>query len=695
MIKNKDLSELINKQSIITNGIGGYASSTICGTNTRKYHGLLVAPLTPPARRHLILSKVDESITINDKTYNLYTNMCENYISDGYKHLVDFKKQYVPTFTFDVNGIEIEKTICMKYRENTVCILYKIKNKKDIITLNLAPIVNFRDFHCVNTNHNFNIRQNINNTKAKVIVDRISEHPIYMKCSDGVYTEHFNDNFYNMYYIEEEKRGFQPKENHAVTGVYKIEIQPNEEKEITFVCSLDENIDEVDAKKVINAEIKRLDKIISNTDLIYNKEEKLTNQKNVENRSGEHCSTDTPRQQAEKNEFIKDLIIATDNFVVFRPSFMLHTLIAGYHWFLDWGRDALISFEGLLLKTKRFDIAKEVLMTFVKNIKYGLVPNGYSGFDNRPLYNSVDSSLLLFEQIQKYINYTGDYEYIKDNLYDTLVQIIECYQNGIDVDNNNIYVDKDYLLVSGTEKTQNTWMDAKYGDFAVTPRNGKAVEINAMWYNALKILEDLSKKFEKLENAKKYAKIAKLMKTSFNEKFYNKKKKCLYDVLGDSKIRPNQLFALSLTYPVIDVTSDIAKETMDTVRKKLLNKYGLKTLAKGEDGYVDEYSGNSYKRDTSYHQGITWVWLLGLYYDAYRNIIKNTKTKTEKEKFQIELDKFIETTYKTFKSDLYNQGMIGSISELYDSKSPQLPKGTMAQAWSVAEVLRIILMNNE
>ena len=694
MIKNKDLSELINKEWIITNGIGGYASSTICGTNTRKYHGLLVAPLTPPARRHLILSKVDESITINDKTYNLYTNMCENYISDGYKHLVDFKKQYVPTFTFDVNGIEIEKTICMKYRENTVCILYKIKNKKDIITLNLAPIVNFRDFHCVNTNHNFNIRQNINNTKAKVIVDRISEHPIYMKCSDGVYTEHFNDNFYNMYYIEEEKRGFQPKENHAVTGVYKIEIQPNEEKEITFVCSLDENIDEVDAKKVINAEIKRLDKIILNTNLIYNKEE-LTNQKNVDNRMGEYCLSDTPKQQEEKDKFIKDLIIATDNFVVFRPSFMLHTLIAGYHWFLDWGRDALISFEGLLLKTKRFDIAKEVLMTFVKNIKYGLVPNGYSGFDNRPLYNSVDSSLLLFEQIQKYINYTGDYEYIKENLYDTLVQIIECYQNGIDVDNNNIYVDKDYLLVSGTEKTQNTWMDAKYGDFAVTPRNGKAVEINAMWYNALKILEDLSKKFEKLKNAKKYAKIAKLTKTSFNEKFYNKKKKCLYDVLGDSKIRPNQLFALSLTYPVIDVTSDISKEIMDTVRKKLLNKYGLKTLAKGEEGYVEEYSGSPYKRDTSYHQGITWVWLLGLYYDAYRNIIKNTKTKTEKEKFQIELDKFIETTYKTFKSDLYNQGMIGSISELYDSKSPQLPKGTMAQAWSVAEVLRIILMNNE
>ncbi len=675
MIKNKELNELINKEWIITNGLGGYASSTICGANTRKYHGLLVAPLTPPARRHLILSKIDESITINNKNYNLYTNMCSNYISDGYKYLVDFEKQYVPKFTFNVNGIKIEKTICMKYRENTVCILYKIHNGKEEAKLNLAPIVNFRDFHCVNSNHSFNIRQNVNNTKVKVIVDRISEHPIYIKCSDGEYNEHFNDTFKDMYYIEEEKRGFEATENHAVTGVYTIEIKPNEEKNISIVCSLEENIDEIDAKTVINNEIKRLDKIISNTNLIYN----------VGN------GAPAVPKKVEKNKFIKDLIIATDNFVVFRPSFILHTVIAGYPWFLDWGRDALISFEGLLLVTKRFDIAKEVLMTFVKNIKYGLVPNGYSGFDNRPLYNSVDSSLLLFEQINKYINYTGDYEFIKDNLYKTLVQIIECYQSGIDVDNNNIYVDKDNLLVSGTEKTQNTWMDAKYGDYAVTPRNGKAVEINAMWYNALKILEDLSKKFEEPDNAKKYAKMARATKTAFNEKFYNPKKKCLYDVLGDSKIRPNQLFALSLTYPIIDVTSNIAKEIMNTVTKKLLNKYGIKTLAKDEDGYVEEYSGDSYKRDTSYHQGITWVWLLGLYFDSYKNMISKAKTKAEKEKLQKELDKFAETTYKTFKSDLYNQGIIGSIAEIYDSKTPQLPKGALAQAWSVAEVLRITM----
>lgn len=630
--------------------------------------------MTPPARRHLILSKVDESVTIDDTTYNLYTNMCKDYISDGYKYLVDFKKEYIPTFTFNVQGVEIEKSICMRYRENTVCIFYKIKNGNKNATLNIAPIANFRDFHCTNTNHEFSIKQFVNKTKIKLIIDKNSQNPIYMNCSCGEYEEHINDTFNNMFYIEEEKRGFNAEENHVVTGVYKINLVPNEEKEVTFVCSLEENIDEIDAKEVINQEIRRLDKIIDASELIT-KKDKLT------------------KKEQEENKLIKDFIIATDNFVVFRPSFILHTLIAGYPWFLDWGRDALISFEGLLLVTKRYEIAKEVMLTFIKNIKYGLVPNGYSGFDNRPLYNSVDSSLLLFEQVQKYINYTGDYEFVKDRIYKVLMQIIDCYQKGIDIDDNNIYLDKDYLLVAGTEKTQNTWMDAKYGDFAVTPRNGKAVEINAMWYNALKILEDLCKKFGDVEKAKEYAKLAKYNKTAFNDKFYNKKRKCLYDVLGDSKIRPNQLFALSLTHPVIDASTEIAREIMETVEKKLLNAHGLKTLAKGEEGYVEVYEGDALHRDTSYHQGITWPWLLGIYYNAYKNIINATKAKKEKEELVNNLNDFKNSIYKTFKKALYEDGMIGSVSELYDSKAPFLPKGALAQAWSVSEVFRIILDN--
>ena len=660
--KNKlSIEEGLQKEWIITNGIGGFSFSTIIGANTRKYHGLLIAPLTPPARRYLILSKLDESIEIDNKKYNFYTNICKNYISDGYKYLESFEKEYVPKFTYNVEGVKIEKSICMEYGRNTVCILYKIKNIDKKSKLILAPIVNFRDFHCMNTNHEFDIKQKVEKRKVKVILDKNSNTPIYMNASEGNYIEHMKDSFKNMFYIEEEKRGFFPEEDHAVTGRYEIEIMPNEQKEITFVCSLEENIEEINAKKVINNEIERLNKIIKNSEL------------------------------PAENDLIKDFIIATDNFIVYRPSFALHTIIAGYPWFLDWGRDTLIAFEGLLLVTRRFDIAKEVLLTFKRDIKYGLVPNGYSGFDNRPLYNSVDSSLLLFEQIKKYINYTNDYEFVEKNFYETLKNIIESYKNGIDVDDNNIYLDKDYLLVSGTEKTQNTWMDAKYGDFAVTPRNGKAVEINSMWYNALKILEELSIKFENEEVSKYYSQLADKCKKSFKKQFYCKEKETLYDVIGDSKIRPNQLFALSLSYPVIEPNTKIAKTIFETVTKKLLKKNGLKTLAKGEKNYVEIYEGDSFKRDMSYHQGITWPWLLGIYYDAFKKILQAEKVKSKQKELSDRYNKFIENIEKTFKKSLYQEGAIGSISELYDSKMPYLPKGAVAQAWSVAEVFRIII----
>lgn len=667
-----ELENGIEKEWIITNGIGGFASSTIIGANTRKYHGLLIAPLTPPARRMLILSKLDESIEIDGNKYNLYTNICQNYISKGYKYQEEFEKIYVPKFSYKIEDTAIEKTICMEYGKNTVGVYYKIKNGQQKSKLTLAPVMNFRDFHSMSTDHEFELKQTINKTKVKIIIDGNSQIPVYMHLTDGKYIKHENDTFKSMFYIEEEKRGFYPEENHVVPGVYEIEIEPNEEKELSFVCSLEENIEEKNVKVLIEQEENRLDKMIKETGLIDEKEKKTKTQKS-------------------KDELLKTYLIATDNFVVYRPNFGLHTIIAGYPWFLDWGRDTLIAFEGLLLITKRYEIAKEVLKTMVRDVKYGLVPNGYSGYDNRPLYNSSDASLLLFEQIQKYIEYTGDYGFIKEEFYGILENIIENYCKGIDVDDNNIYLDNDGLIVSGTSNTQNTWMDAKYDNVAVTPRNGKTVELNSLWYNANKIMEQLSKKYGHLINAKKYQTLAKKCKTSFKNKFYNKKNKCLYDVLGDEKIRPNQLFALSLTYPIIDVTSDEAKNILNTVEKKLLNNYGLKTLAKGEPNYVEIYEGSPEHRDKSYHQGITWTWLLGLYYNTLKNMEKATKNKEEKSKISDKKMKFVKKTRKTFKQEITKNGCIGSIAEIYDSKKPQLPKGAIAQAWSVGEVLRIIL----
>ena len=669
--KQLDLENGITKEWIITNGIGGYASSTIIGCNTRKYHGLLLAPLTPPARRYLILSKLDESIEFEDGSTNyLYTNMCENYISDGYKYLESFEKDYIPIFTYKVKDTIIKKMICLKYGENTVCVMYKIKNGKKKAKFTVAPILNYRDFHQVSENATFSVKQDVNKRKVKIIINDNSQMPIYMNMSEGEYIEHNNDIFYNMYYIEEEKRGFPAKENHSVVGRYEITLMPGEEKEISFVCSLQDNIEEIKAKKVISDEIVRINQMLIDSGLIANKNITL----------------------AEKDrELLRDYIIAVDNFIVYRPAFRLHTLIAGYPWFLDWGRDAMISYEGLLLIPKNYKIAKEVLLTFTKNIKFGLLPNGYSGFDNRPLYNSVDASLLLFESVHKLLEYTSDYNWVKENIYENLKEIINKYSTGIDLDDNNIYVDSDNLLVSGTPKTQNTWMDAKYDGIAVTPRNGKAVEINALWYNALKIMEELTIKFEGKKQSKIYNEMAENCRISYNEKFYNKRKKCLYDVLGDDKIRPNQLFSLSLTYPVIDPSSNVANEILDTVTKKLLNKYGLKTLAKGEENYVEVYYGEPARRDMSYHQGITWPWLFGLYYDALKNMISSAKNKTDKEALKKKLEDFKANVKTTFVKAFYNDGLIGSLAELHDSKAPFLPKGAIAQAWSVSQIFRIIL----
>ena len=662
------LENALTKEWIITNGIGGFASSTIIGANTRKYHGLLVAPLSPPAQRHVILSKLDEAIEIDGKNIPLYTNIGKKYISEGHKRQISFEKDIIPTFEYEIEGIYVKKQIVMEYEKNTVCILYSIKNADKNAVLTLSPVMNFRDFHCMNSNHEFSLLQNTTGTKVKAIIDENKTTPVYFYLSEGNYVPHENDTFYNMYYIEEEKRGFFPEENHIVAGTYFVDLLPGEEKKVTFVCSLEENIEEIDAEKVIKKEEKRVEKIVKASKLI---------------------SKDT----TPKNELVKELVKASDTFIAYRQFTRLHTVIAGYHWFLDWGRDALIAFEGLLLIPKRYDLAAEVLQTFVRDIKFGLVPNGYSGYDNRPLYNSVDSSLLLFEQIAKFLRYTKDYVFVKENFYEKLKTIIHSYQEGIDFGDNNIYLDTDGLLVSGTENTQNTWMDAKIGNLVVTPRNGKAVEINSLWYNALMILAALSEKFADTETNKYCLGLAEKCKKSFAKKFYNKEKHCLYDVLGDSKIRPNQLFSIALTYPVLDPSSKQAKEMFDTVTKKLLNKYGLKTLAKGEKDYIEVYSGDSFKRDMSYHQGITWPWLLGIYTDAFKRILEAEKPGKRKKELEIQWNEYIKGIQNTFSKVIKNGICVGSIPELFDSKSPYLGKGAVSQAWSVAEVLRILCQN--
>ncbi len=671
-----DLKDGLKKEWIITNGIGGFCSTTVIGANTRRYHGLLVASLNPPASRFLVLSKLDESLSIADRNYCLYTNVCKEYVSDGFKRLESFEKDYFPTFNFRIEDIKIEKKITMIYGKNTTVVSYKVENGKQASKMTIAPIINFRDFHSMTPNKEFNLVQNINNNKVCIEANESVQKSIYMYLDEGKYTAYNSDTFKNMYYLKEEQRGFESEENLAVTGKYEIEFAPKEIKELNFVVSLDDDVDKIDIQKAFDNEKARIEKIINTAELIKEKK-KYT------------------RQEKEKNQVIKDLIITSDTFIIDRPKFKTKSIIAGFPWFLDWGRDTFIAFEGLLLVTKRYEDAKNVIRTFLKDIKCGLVPNGYAEGTDEPLYNSVDASLLLFEVVNKYLKYTKDYDFIKYEVYDKLKDIVFNYIKGITLDNNNIYIADDYLLNSGTKDTQNTWMDAKIGNFAVTPRSGKAVEINSLWYNSLKTLESLAKKFEDKETINSVKNLSKKHKEAFIHKFYNPKKKCLYDVLDDDKIRPNQLFALATTYPVLDLTTKEAKETFETCTSKLLLTHGLKTLARGEDGYVADYEGDSFKRDMSYHQGPTWPWLLGIYNDAFENMIKAEKDEKEKKKLQEEYKKFVNDVYMTFKKEIYAEEGIGTISEIYNSKLPYLPGGTFSQAWSVSEVLRIILNLNK
>ena len=668
--KQLELKDGIRKEWVLSNGIGGFASTTVVGANTRRYHGLLIAPILPPARRHLIISKLDESIKIGNENFNLYTNLCTNYVSEGYKYLEKFEKEYIPIYTYKVGDVTIVKKVTMVYGRNTVVVVYNVKTAEEDATLTLAPIINYRDFHHMTTTTDIEVKQKITGTKSRIEMPGNAYNPLYIYLSEGNYIEHKNDIFHNMYYLKEDERGFMPEENLVVSGRYEVFIPANTEKTITFVGSLEDHVENVDGEKAVKDEIKRIKDIIDKTELI--KQEKK-------------CSKD----KKEYNEFIKNLLITSESFIINRPSFGTKSVLAGYPWFLDWGRDTFIAFEGLLLITKRFEDAKQVIRTFIRDIKFGLVPNGYSGFDGRPMYNSVDAALLLFQVINKYLEYTNDYEFVQNEVYEKLKEIITNYSKGTDLENNNIYLDKDGLLVSGTDKTQNTWMDAKIEDYVVTPRNGKVVEVNALWYNALKVLEELANKFDEKEVAESCKEVAKKCKTAFNIKFYNPRRKCLYDVLGDSKIRPNQLFALSLSYPIMNLSSQNAKDVFNTVTDKLLTRYGLRTLSRIDEGYIGIYEGDAFKRDMSYHQGVSWVWLLGLYSDAFENMMTAEKDKQEKEIMNERYRIFAQNVYNTFKKEIYDEQCVQSISELYNSKPPYTPGGTCSQAWSVSEVLKI------
>jgi predicted glycogen debranching enzyme len=370
---------------------------------------------------------------------------------------------------------------------------------------------------------------------------------------------------------------------------------------------------------------------------------------------------------------IRSLTAAADQFIVARER--CKTVIAGYHWFSDWGRDTMIALPGLTLTTGQAEIAKRILSEFALHVDQGMLPNRFPDAGETPEYNTVDATLWFFEAVRALLQYSNDYEFVRTSLYSVLTDIISWHIKGT---RYNIHVDEDGLLLSGEPGVQLTWMDAKFGDWVVTPRHGKPVEIQALWYNALRVMEQLAGKFKDVKAKKKYASMADCARDSFNQSFWNEEAGCLYDVVKgaerDASIRPNQVFAISLTNSM--VSPERAESILRVVERELLTPRGLRTLSPTDSRYIGRYEGNPLSRDGAYHQGTVWPWLMGAYITAY---VKTFGQETGGEVAAKWLENFAEHL---------SEACLGQVSEIFDADAPHTPRGCVAQAWSVAELLR-------
>lgn len=637
----KTFDKGIEKEWLLTNGIGGFASSTIIGANARRYHGLLVASLKPPIKRHLILSKIDESIIISNETHNLYAYKTPDFIMKGYHHLQRVIVDPIPTFIYSIQDTYVEKQVSLVYGQNTVVVVYRVTNGASSVRLKLTPLVNFRDYHH-NSSRSFLKFSQYTVNSGVIVRPEYYDIDIKLYCNEGNFINEDNCYFMNMDYPIERERGLQPIEDHYIPGFFEIDIKPWEKKTITIIGSVEEEIKDFDGPSLIKKERER--------------------QKQLVDRSG---LTDYLAQK---------LVLAADSFIVYRKSTDAKSIIAGYPWFTDWGRDTMIALPGLTLATRRFDDAKEILYTFSKYVRNGLIPNMFPDEGQEPAYNSVDAALWYFEAVYKYIKCTGDHDFVRESIYAVLKEIVKAFKNGTDF---KIKMDEDFLVSAGDKGTQLTWMDAKVGDWVVTPRHGKAVEINALWYNALMIMSHLSQEYD--GEGKSFEDTAQKVRNSFVKSFWNEERQCLYDVITndhkDDRVRPNQIIAVSLTHPVIE--GDIARKVVKKVWKELYTAYGLRSLSLKAREYVGIYSGDQYRRDGAYHQGTVWTWPLGHFITAFLKAYGYSEDNR-----QMALN-FI----KPFKDHLYD-ACIGSISEIFDGNEPLIPRGCFAQAWSVGEILR-------
>ncbi len=625
-----------SREWLETNGIGGFANGTISGANTRRYHSILTAATKPPLGRITMLSKFEETLFIDEKPYELSSNQYPDTIHpQGYKHLKSFSLSPFPTWTYEIDGIKIEKILFMVHGSNTTVIEYKTKvqTPKSKVRLEIKPLLSFCDYHSLQ-HETSEVDLNFEVTDNLVSIKPFNEFPALYLTTNAQNIEKTGFWYRNFEYAIEKERGFDYHEDLFQPFSLSFDLCEN----AVVMAS-------TEAQKLSDALSFRLTETARRSALIM--------------------------QAGAQDDFTKQLVLAADQFIVKRGEG--DTIIAGYPWFSDWGRDTMIALNGLTLATNRPEIAKSILSEFSKHISQGMIPNRFPDEGEIPEYNTVDASLWYFEAVRAYIEKTKDYEFITGNLFDKLADMIAWHVVGTRYE---IRVDEDGLLHAGTKGVQLTWMDAKIGDWVVTPRIGKPVEIQALWYNALCVMSDFAERLGKFEDKEIYDEMAKNAKKSFVEKFWNAQEECLFDVIEDNgkdaSIRPNQIFAASLRNSML--TNEQALKVVEKVQNELLTPFGLRSLSPDNENYCPIYIGSPLQRDGGYHQGTVWGWLIGGFLSAYRRVYPDSENQ-------------IREFLQGYHQHLTEAGL-GQISEIFDGDAPHLPRGCFAQAWSVAEILR-------
>ena len=627
----------LRREWLETNGIGGFASATINGCNTRRYHGLLVAATKPPVGRLVVLSKLEETLVINGGGFELSTNSYPGAIHpQGFHFLKQFRLDPFPVFTFEVDGTIIEKTVFMVAGENTTVIEYRLLNGAEA-ELELRPLVAFRDYHSL-THENGAINANVESRDGVLTLSPYQGLPDLHLGNNATQVQNTGDWYRSFQYEAERERGLDYTEDLFNPCVLHFELSSGP----AIVIASTERREASLAGGFREAEVQRRAANLLRAPV--------------------------------NDAFVKLLTSATDSYIVSRGN--QKSVIAGYHWFSDWGRDTMIALPGLTLPTKRFDVARSILRTFAGSVDRGMLPNRFPDAGETPEYNTVDATLWFFEAARSYLAYTGDLDFIRDELYSVLSDIIAWHVRGT---RYNIKLDPTGLLNSGEAGVQLTWMDAKVGDWVVTPRRGKPVEIQALWYNAVCIMEDFAARLKDESARKRYNSMAAVTKWSFNRLFWNEKGGYLYDVVNggppDASIRPNQILSVSLAHSML--STERATQVVNVVQEHLLTPYGLRSLAPCDPQYRGRYTGDGASRDGAYHQGTVWPWLMGPFITAFIKVNGGSEAARRQ----------AEEWLNPLKDHLSDAGL-GHISEIFDGDPPQRPVGCIAQAWSVAEILR-------